>query len=216
MEFPKLKKLKEIGLFLGLFLIILLLVVWKGFLVLFLLLFLAILWFFSYRLDLGIYILAFLTPIMHWNFQLVWFRDFLKDFPDLLTFYASVVDVWAVFLLLALAINLLRRKMTGVKIILQMPGLLFYILFLLSAVLSIVNVFNWEIIASLKYIIRFPLFVYLGYVVLGVNIIQNRRILENTMLAFVVSAFLGALMGGAFLHLLPEAAEKLHIENFRL
>ncbi|MBI2436499.1 MAG: O-antigen ligase family protein [Candidatus Magasanikbacteria bacterium] len=172
------------------------LVVSKGFLLLLCILLIAGILLLSFYLEYGLYILVFLAPMMHWTFRLESFRFFLQDyFPQFLGFFAPMVDVWAVALLIAFGVNCVYRWLNGERQTIYLPGLFVYALFLFSAFLSISNVYPWEVVSSLKYIIRFPLFVYIGYLVLGTNLINQKYILKNALLFFLGSALLGALMG---------------------
>jgi len=148
------------------------------------------------------YVLVFLAPMMHWQFQLARFSSVLDKYPGILTFFAPMVDVWAVVLLVAFGISLLRTWAHGDKIHIRMPGIGIYGLFLASALVSLFHVFPWEVVSSFKYIIRFPLFVYIGYVTLGTNILTTKVLLHRAMNVFLFSVTLGALMGLAslFLH----------------
>lgn len=159
------------------------------------------LWFFSKHLDWGLVILAGLAPAMHWQFRLENYRGLLANFPQLWSFYAPMVDVWAVFLIAAFLLHLFRQWYNREKISVSLPGAKFYVLFLLSAVLSFVNLLPLEAMSSFKYIIRFPLFVYLGYLVVGVNIARETKVIERAMIAFIFTSCLGALMGAASLFL---------------
>ncbi|KKQ27205.1 MAG: hypothetical protein US42_C0013G0014 [Candidatus Magasanikbacteria bacterium GW2011_GWC2_37_14] len=168
-------------------------------LIAFVVLFCLILWLFSKYLTWGFYILVALAPMLHWQFRLNDWRFVLEKYPQFLDFYAPMVDVWASFMIAALAINLIGKWWRGEKINLPLPGVWFYGLFLFSALLSCLNLFPGELVNSLKYIIRFPLFVYLGFVVFGLSAISNKQILERAMKIFVGVSFLGALMGLASL-----------------
>ncbi len=145
------------------------------------------------------YVLVFLAPMMHWQFQLASFSSVLNKYPDILTFFAPMVDVWAVMVLVAYGIFLLRAWAHGDTIHIRMPGIGIYGLFLGSALVSLFHVFPWEVVSSLKYIIRFPLFVYIGYVALGVNILTTKALLHRAMNVFLFSVTLGAFMGLASL-----------------
>ena len=174
-----------------------LLLLFKAKVLIFVLFVLFFLWILSYHLNLGLYVLAFLAPMMHWTFYLNNFRFLFEDYPQLLGFFAPVVDVWAVVLLLAFVLYAIRQLVQGKDVNLRLPGINFYGLFLLSAVFSLTNVLPGELWSSVKYIIRFPLFVYLGYVVLGTSIIHSKQIWENTLKSFLMSTTLGAFMGFA-------------------
>ena len=149
----------------------------------------------SYRLDIGLYIMVFLTPLIGWQFHADYFRSFLGDNSSLLEFYVPMVDFWTIILMIAYAVYLLRKWLKGEKHKITLPGIGLFTLFLLSAVLSLFNVSGSEFGTSISYIIRFPLFIYVGYIILGTNIIRDKIILDRALSVYAWVGCAGALMG---------------------
>ena len=138
----------------------------------------------SYRLEWGIYLMAFFLPVIHWDF---FYKSLQVPFIDLLGLL-----VLAAFLLnrftLAFTAGPNKNK-TAVK----WPFLFGFILFYGASVIS--SLLTPEYLTSLWYGVRWLLLFYLLYVVLPVNIIKNEKILKKTIIAFVLSAVAVAIMG---------------------
>lgn len=151
--------------------------------------------FFSYHLELGLYILIVLYPLIGWEFHIDKFKNLLGSSFASIDFYAPMVDLWAVFLLGVYAVYLFRKWITGEKHRIYLPQFWFYVLFVLSAVLSLINVSGIDVQASVSYMIRFIVFVYIGYVVLGSNIIRDKIILRRSLAVSVWVSVVGAVLG---------------------
>ena len=78
------------------------------------------------------------------------------------------------------------------------PGWRWYGLFVLSAAVSLFSL-GPGFSSGVWYIGRFLIFVYAGYVVLGADIIENKKILERSLVAFAASGAVAAIMGVASL-----------------
>jgi O-antigen ligase len=111
------------------------------------------------------------------------------------TFIAPLVDIWIVFVLVVVGIRMLVRYLHGEEQTLVLPGVWMYLLFLISAVVSLVHLPLPEVSAGLKYMIRFPLFVYIGYIVLGMLLIETRSILYRCLQISVFIALIAAGQG---------------------
>lgn len=184
--------------YLALFLVILvlsLLIVWKGLFFVFLLLLLLVIWLLSSKLEWGWYILVFLSPMIHWVFRFDRYWYLFEGYPSLIKIYAPMVEFWVIFMLAAYGLSLARQWAKGEEIKIYLPGIGWFLLFVGSALLSIVNVYPTERWSSVWYLLRFIIFFYLGYIVLGVNVIKDKNIWRKSLKVGVVVAGLAALMG---------------------
>lgn len=170
-------------------------VVWKGLLVLFVFLLVLLVLFLSYRLDIGWYILIFLSPLLGWEINLSNYWYLFNNYPRLLDINGPVVDFWLIIMFSAFVLHVLRQLLTGKEFNLKLPGFPLFLLFVLSAVLSLGNVHPLFMNYSIKYLLRFIVLFYFGFVVLGVNIITTKEILKNSLMVLVGTAVLAAFMG---------------------
>lgn len=151
--------------------------------------------FFSYHLEIGLYILIILYPLIGWEFHADIFRGLLGSSSTVLEFYAPMVDVWALLMVGAYLLYLVRKWLYGEKHRIYLPEFGWYSLFIISGLLSLTNVAGWELQPSFSYLVRFLLFVYLAYVVLGVNIIRTKKILHRALEVVVWIGVVGAVLG---------------------
>ena len=137
---------------------------------------------FFWRLEWGLYLMTALYPFIYW--QLV--------FGSL---NVPWVDAIALLLFTAWLIKILIQHFRGEKSLTlkDFPGWIFFILFLISGILSLLNAPDW--LASLKYLLRPLAFFYLMFVFLPVNLISNLRILKNVLWILYGVGILTALMG---------------------
>lgn len=164
----------------------------------FILLLVSLLYFFSRHLDWGWYILVFLSPLIHWIFYFSkYYYFFTENFPWLLGVYAPVVEFWTLFLFCAYLLYLGRQWARGEAVKIYLPGIGWFLLFVGTALVSLVNVYPLEIFASLWYLLHFIVFFYFGYIVLGANIIKNKKILERSLQILAGMGVLAILMGWA-------------------
>ncbi|HRH23925.1 MAG TPA: O-antigen ligase family protein [Candidatus Magasanikbacteria bacterium] len=151
--------------------------------------------FFSYHLEIGLYILIILYPLIGWEFHADIFRGLLGSSSAVLEFYAPMVDVWALLMVGAYLLYLVRKWLYGEKHRIYLPEFGWYSLFIISGLLSLTNVAGWELQPSFSYLVRFLLFVYLAYVVLGANIIRTKKILHRALEVVVWIGVVGAILG---------------------
>lgn len=149
----------------------------------------------SFYLPIGFYIMIALSMMTEWKIYFANYHAILKDYPQLLAVNAPVVDFWVIILLLAYAVYFVRRWLQGNTDRLLAPGFYWYGLFLLSAVVSLLNLPLIEITAGAKYIVRFLVFLYIGYILLGVNICKNKQILTTGLRTLSFVGIAGAIMG---------------------
>ncbi len=152
-----------------------------------------ILIFFFRFINLGLYLIVLFYPFIY--LQLFIGRDINIPYVDLL----------AVFVFLAWALrSLLLPPYGGLRFVKEIgrgakfswenfPGFLFFLLFILASLLSLINTDNF--LFSLKYILRPLSFFYLMFVVLPYNVINSKKVLMNVFWSlFSVGVFV-ALMG---------------------
>ena len=189
------KKLLNLVFKLLIFVLLAIFVVWQGvfFLLLLLLLFLVI--FTSYHLDWGWYVLVFLSPMINWviSFEDYWY--FFQDYPTLLNINAPAVDFWLVLLLSSFIFCLVRKWFQGKKVDIKFPVFGLYLLFLLSAILSIFSIPSGAESIGLKYILRFILLIYFGFIFLGSNIVKDKKILDRSLITLASVGVLASVMG---------------------
>ena len=154
----------------------------------------SVLLYFSYHLDYGMYILLVLYPMIGWEFHADQLIGALGLSHNGTSFYAPMVDVWTVFLALAYGIYLIRRYLIGEKHRIYIPQIGWYSLFIISALLSLIHVSGIDVSLSIYYIIRFLVFVYFGYVVIGTNCLLTKESLHTALKVVVwLGIFLSAM-----------------------
>jgi len=147
------------------------------------LLFFLVLLFFIRFTEIGIYLITLLYPFIY--LQLWLGQDINIPYVDLL----------AIFVFLAWGLKLFwgwLRKIEKFSLK-PFPGFFFFLLFILVASLSLINVENLKL--GIKYILRPLSFFYLMFVVLPYNVIKEKKNLFNVFrLLFLLGIFI-ALMG---------------------
>jgi len=149
----------------------------------------------SYRLEWGWYVLVALAPFIHLQLFFNRFAVVANDFPWLASMNAPLADVWAVVLISALGIFFLRQFFSGQKISLRAPFLFFFSLFVASAVLSLGGQLFSVQSLGVKYLAHFLLLFYLGYFIVGANIVSSVNIWRQSLGILAGVGFLGAFMG---------------------
>ncbi|EKD66930.1 MAG: hypothetical protein ACD_48C00672G0002 [uncultured bacterium] len=182
--------------FIALFLVIGALgVIWQGMFFVALIVFGIGLWWLSFHLDIGWYILVFLSPMIHWMLRGVDYWYVFKDYPVLMDIKAPLVEFWALFLLVAFVISRLRLWSRGEKQRLLLPGVFWFGLFMISAFISLINVHPTELIGSAWYAIRFLLFCYIAYIVLGANIVTSKDMFRKSLYALAAGGIFASMIG---------------------
>ena len=133
--------------------------------------------------------------MINWIIDFNNYRFLFDSHPILLSINAPVVDFWAIILFLAFAVSLSRRWLFGQKIELSFLGLGWFSFFLISALLSLFSLHGGMVGVGVKYIIRFFLLIYFGFIFLGVNIVKDKKVLDQSLLALAITGVLAALMG---------------------
>jgi O-antigen ligase len=133
------------------------------------------------KIELGLYLMAFFLPIIHWDF-FVW------------KLQIPLIDLIGVFVLTAFFIRYfmliyLSSEKERPKIIWPFPYA--FGLFFVSAFLS--GFFSPTILDSLWYSVRWILFFYLAFLVFPINTIKSEKTLKNVLLSTVISASLISL-----------------------
>jgi len=144
----------------------------------------------SYYLEIGWYILVALSPLIHWEINFT--KLGVSIFGGM---RAPIVEVWAIIMLIAFAVYLLRQWWKEEKIQLHLPGLHWFLLFVLTAFISIINLAPLDREAGVKYIFHFILLFYFGYIVLSANIVKAKDMWKRSLMILAGMGFLGALMG---------------------
>ena len=153
------------------------------------------LWWLSYSLELGLIVLAVLSLMNTWILSFHEYAFLFREFPQLAGLNAPVADFWTVALLIAFLLSQARHFWRGGRPHIVAPALHWYILFIVSAVVSLTNLSFVELSAGVKYILRFLVFVYVGYILLPVNICKTKESLERIMKAFAITGVVTAVMG---------------------
>jgi hypothetical protein len=118
-----------------------------------------------------------------------------RGYPRILSVYAPIVEFWGILVLFAFGLACLRQWLSGERVSIELPGVKLFALFLLSAVLSLVNVDRMLIVSSAWYLIRVLLFLYIVYVVLGANIIKTKETFRRSLIVLAMSGLFGAFVG---------------------
>lgn len=134
------------------------------------------------RPEIGLYLMAFFLPVLGWSFYVLG-----MDIP--------FIDGLALLVLLSFVLRFFFFALfsPGQKITLKWPLFLPFFVFLLISLLS--AFLSNDIIYSLKYLARWPLFLYFAYIFLPYNLLISGKILKKTIIALVASTLL-VLMSG--------------------
>ncbi|MBT4153717.1 MAG: hypothetical protein HOE53_03640 [Candidatus Magasanikbacteria bacterium] len=173
-----------------------LLIAWLGPIIVVAALLAVVLVIFSHHIEYAWYGLLALSLTPHWVIRLENFWYLFSGYPQLLSIEAPVVDFWAVFSFIALLGYGLRRYLAGKDKPIMLPMLGWYALFMLSAVLSLVNIESiTEVPTAVHFIARFLLLFYLGYFIVGVNAMKKSRVLEVSLKILAAVGLLAAVQG---------------------
>ncbi len=153
----------------------------------------------SYHLTWGWYILVFLSPLIQWELSLAFLRPWFPSAPWFFTMHAPIVEFWTVLMLVAFGFNVVRRWVYGNSVRLYAPALVWFIVFVGSAALSIVNVLPHERLGGIKYIFHFMLLFYVGYLVLGTTLVNTKALWQRSLKILALDGLLAACMGAASL-----------------
>lgn len=140
------------------------------------------------KIELGLYLMAFFLPVIHWDF-FIWKLQI--PLIDLLGVFALAAFFTRHAILTYLGPATLRPKLIW-------PFRKTFIFFFTAVLAS--SFFSPTILDSLWYGVRWILFFYLAYLVFPINVIKDEKILKKTMLAVVCSASLVGLMSLASLY----------------
>ena len=144
--------------------------------------FIAILVIFLAKPKFGIYLMAFLLPVI--GFEL-----------SFLSFSFPLIDFTALALLVAFLLRLAwfslfdRDKQIKIKFPLFLPFVLFLLVSLVSALLAT------DIPYSVWYFVRWPLFLYLAYIFVPYNLIDDQKTLKQTIITATASSLLVLIFG---------------------
>jgi hypothetical protein len=137
---------------------------------------------FSIRPKIGLYLLAFLLPVIGLDFNLANF-----SFP--------LIDLIAFLLFLAFVCRLFYSQVfePAQKVNLKWPLFFPFALFLGAGLLSAILAANP--IYSLWYFCRWPLFLYLAYIFLPYNLIKDQKTLKRVIISAASSSLVVLLFG---------------------
>ena len=170
-------------------------VVWQGLFFVFFLVALFGLWWLSDHLEIGWYILVFLSPMIHWMLRGVDYWYLFRDYPFFLNIQAPLVEFWALYLLIAFVLFHIRQWGRGEKQTILLPGVFWFGLFMVSAFVSLVNVHPTELSARAWYAIRFMLFCYVAYIIPAANIVRSKKIFRYSLYALAAGGLFAAGVG---------------------
>ncbi len=169
--------------------------IFSGWLPLAIFLALAAIAFFAYRLDIGLYVLAFFAPFtgLIVNFGSY---EWSRRIPYLSSVDAPFVDFFALVLLAALVLRILvllpRREVSLMR---STPLLWFFVALVLTHVLSLFGANQELFLIGVKFILRPIIFMYVMFVVLPNSIIKNSKMVLRALRSFFAAGVLSALMG---------------------
>lgn len=144
--------------------------------------FVSLLAIFSAWPEIGLYLVAFCLPVIGLNFYLKGLNFPLVDLLSLILFASFIIRSF---------FQILFKGQE--KIILKWP--LFFPFFLFLAIGLISSLFSSQIIYSVYYLLRWPIFLYFAYIFLPYNIIKDTKILKRTIIAMVFGSFIVLLSG---------------------
>ncbi len=131
--------------------------------------------------KIGLYILALSLPLIGIELNL-----YNTNIP--------IIDLIALCLLIAFFINRLLKAISGKQLKkLYWPFLIPFAIFLSISLLSVLFSDNFS--QSLYYFLRWLIFLYLAYIFVPANIIENPKILKNTIIIVFISSLLVLLSG---------------------
>ncbi|MBN2854563.1 O-antigen ligase family protein [Patescibacteria group bacterium] len=130
----------------------------------------------------GLYLMALLLPLI--GFELVFFS---LSFP--------LIDFVALALLLAFAFKLAFTLLFPSKSTNNLKAPLFFpfFIFLLASFLSVI--FSEHILYSFWYFCRWPLFLYLAYILIPYNLIKDQKTLKRLIISASISSFIVLIFG---------------------
>lgn len=134
------------------------------------------------RPEIGLYLIAFFLPFLGWSFYIQG-----MDIP--------FIDGLALLVLIAFLLrsayfaSFAPNRKIALKWPLFLPFLAFLLISLLSALLS------GDTLYSVKYIARWPLFLYFAYIFLPYNLLTSGKVLKKTIIALTGSTLLVLITG---------------------
>lgn len=143
---------------------------------------LSLIFIFSAWPKIGLYLVAFCLPIIGLDF---YFKGSVLPLVDLLALLLFVSFLIKLFF--QVAFN--PRKKILIKWPLALPFSIFFLISLIS------SLFSSDVIYSLWYILRWPLFMYFSYIFLPYNIIKDTKTLKRTIIATALGSFLVLIFG---------------------
>jgi O-antigen ligase len=152
-----------------------------------------VLLFFLRFITLGMYLMVLFYPFIY--LQLFIGQNVNIPYIDLVAMFVLTAWVFrSIFFPPYGGLYFIKQWSRGAKLTLEnFPGLIFFLLFIAAAFLSLINAENF--LYSLKYILRPLSFFYLMFIVLPYNIINSKKVLINVLKCFYSVGIFVALMG---------------------
>lgn len=141
----------------------------------------------------GLYLIVILYPFIY--LQLFIGKEINIPYVDVVAMFVFLAWVLrSLFLPPYGGLHFIKQWGKGAKLSLEnFPGLLFFLLFFLASLLSLINTENFFL--SLKYILRPLTFFYLMFLVLPYNVINSKKVLFNVFWIFYGIGIFVSLMG---------------------
>ena len=153
---------------------------------------LVLLFFFRF-ITFGLYLMVLLYPFIY--LQLFIGQNVNVPYVDLVAIFVFASWVLRSLLLPPYGgLSFIKHLGRGAKLSFEnFPGLIFFLLFIAAALLSLINAENF--LYSFKYILRPLSFFYLMFVVLPYNVVNSKKVLLNALRCFYAVGIAVALMG---------------------
>lgn len=137
---------------------------------------------FCYKPKIGIYLLALLLPVIGFEITIS-----SLSFP--------LIDLMAFLLMLSFSFKLLFNILFNSNSLdnLKLPLFLPFLAFLFISFLS--SLYATELSYSLWYFIRWPLFLYIAYILIPYNIVRDQKTLRNTIIVATISSVVVLIFG---------------------
>lgn len=136
----------------------------------------------AFKPKIGLYLLAASLPVIG--------RDFY-----VYNLVVPAADLIALLVLLGFVFNLLFISLfkPKIKIVLSWPLFFPFAIFFLAHLLSII--FSNQVLSSLYYFLRWPLFLYLAYILVPANIIKDTKTLKRAVIIVFLSSLVVLISG---------------------
>lgn len=145
--------------------------------------------------EIGLYIMVALTPMIGLNIESEALASWLGLGKTSVQLYAPLVDIWTIFFLVIFVVRTVVHVFQSRSEKILLPGVWWYFGFLISAYVSLLHLPQDLFSDGVKYLIRFPLFAYVGYMVLGVNVMRRKEVVLRALQVFFFVGVGAAILG---------------------